>query len=298
MIKLWFNYLINESEDQKSIKAKDVGKAAVGGYIAKKSLDHGLHRIFGLRGETHTTNKETAAKIKKSGNILDPAKGGTGASIGIPKYKEASKGHIHITGYNKDTLEKGPKEFSRMTQSALRKYQPIHKKIQKLMYRVAHHKEFPSTFEKFTNGEISQQEFLKRLKSMIKTSKGKTFHVMGSEDFYNKNFHPDPDDLALRSTKAVKVSNSKLGATVKGIKTFGLKGLRSSPKTRPLVGAAILAAGGYSAAKLSSPFFSKILERIKNNKNIDYYYVRSLLKKGKRKEAIDYIKKQTNKSRH
>ena len=34
--------------------------------------------------------------------------------------------------------------------------------------------------------------------------KGKTFNVVGSEDFYNKNFMPDPDDYSLMTDKKIK----------------------------------------------------------------------------------------------
>jgi len=40
-----------------AIEGSDVANAGAGAIIAKKSLDHGLHRVFGLRGETHTTNR-------------------------------------------------------------------------------------------------------------------------------------------------------------------------------------------------------------------------------------------------
>lgn len=82
-----------------------------------------MHRLVGLRGETHTTSKDNAKLIKKSGNILDPNKGGTGASKTIPRYKDSSSGYSHITGYNDKTKIPGAsKKAIRFTQPIMKKF--------------------------------------------------------------------------------------------------------------------------------------------------------------------------------
>lgn len=281
IIEEYMIFLNNESEKQSNKLTKsDAAKASVGAFIAKKSLDHGLHRLVGLRGETHTTSKDNAKLIKKSGNILDPNKGGTGASKTIPRYKDSSSGYSHITGYNDKTKIPGAsKKVTRFTQ-------PIIKKLQKLQYRAASHPNWDAS--KFRG----KKDVIKSLSKGFSIGKTKTFHVVGSEDFYNKHFVPDSDDVALKTKKPIKVSNSKLGATIQGIKRNGLKGLKSSPKSRPLIGAAILASGGYGSYKLIEPAVKKITTKYKDA-NPDH--VKMLIKNKKFKDLKKYLENLDNK---
>jgi len=265
-------FYLNEKKDKSKITKTDVGKTVAGSVIAKKSLDHGLHRVAGLRGETHSTSDGRG--IKKSENWLDPKKGGTGASRITPDLTNLSKDHSYITGYNKDTLKKGFTTSHNVTDdiidtpAKLRNYQAFYKKDQKMGYRFGG-----------THG----------LQNKVPFRHSKTFHIMGTEDFYDKNFKPDPDDLALMTKKKLKVSNSKLGATVQGIKRYGLKGLKSAPKGRAAIGVATLAGGGYAASKLIEPLWVKMMKKYHGDNEVAY--AKSLIKKGKMKEARKYIAK-------
>ena len=254
-IKNYLDYL-NEAPKHVSdpVNVSDVTAAGAGAYVAKKSLDHGLHRMVGLRGETHTTNNQNAKKIKDSGYVLDPKKGGSGASNKSAEFKKQSTEKVHITGYNKDTIEKmgGIVPDTKTGRTSLRIVQPLSKKFQKIMYRGAAQPEW-----KFDDVEAQKKSFIKGLKP----GGAKTFHVVGSEDFYNKHFTPDPHDLALTTDKKLKVAGSKLGATFQAIKRHGLRGLKSSPITRPLIGASLVAGGAYAAKKLSDPLRNKLMKK-------------------------------------
>jgi hypothetical protein len=81
--------------------------------------------------------------------------------------------------------------------------------------------------------------------------KGRSLYIGGSDEFFNKNFKPDFDDVrALYSDKKVKVFGNRAAATLDAIRREGLpKLIKGNPK-RVLAGAAILAGGGLASQKL------------------------------------------------
>jgi hypothetical protein len=250
-----------EKYDPNKIEPQDVAGAAGSVVVAKKSLDHGLHRAFGLRGETHSTPDKTG--IQKAGNILDPSKGGTGASRIGDVHVQNSVNRVYITGYNKQSYDALIKKgYSPEQAKSMLKIQPLYKKMQAAGYKIG--------------GAHGQ-------KTNLKPKAPKTFHIVGSEEFFNKHFIPDPDDFALSTNKKLKVANSRLGATVQAIKRYGFKGLKSSPKMRPVIGVGILTVGALASAGLSMP----LLKKIKNKYELKH--VSDLVKSGEKEKAKQYL---------
>jgi len=244
------------AKEDSELRGKDLASAGAGALVAKKSLDHGLHRVFGLRGETHTTGKANAKAIREGGHYLDPAMGGTGASQMSTEFTNASKNSVHITGYNSASTGRGPMK------THINLKQPFYKKLQRRLYAAASQEGFGEAVQ--ANGWGDPSKMKKVFAKSIIPGNSKTFHVMGTEDFYN-TLTPDLDDIALKSTKRLKVAPSKLRATLQGIRRYGLSGLKSSPIGRPLIGAGILAGGGYGAYKLMQPAAHKLLSAQENS---------------------------------
>lgn len=67
----------------------------------------------------------------------------------------------------------------------------------------------------------------------------KLFFVGGTDNFFNTNFIPDSNEIALKTDKPLKVCRTKLGATFSALKRDGLSGMLQN-KYR--VGAGILIA--------------------------------------------------------
>ena len=108
--------------------------------------------------------------------------------------------------------------------------------------------------------QILQQKTAKRLgeergkvltKALIPTN-GRSLYIGGSDNYFNKNFKPDFDDVrAMYSENKIKVHGNRASATLDALKTEGegsrLKGvarlIKANPK-RALAGVAILGVGG------------------------------------------------------
>ena len=70
-----------KKQDLKNNKIFGATQTALGGYLGYKTIFQGLPRLLGIRIEYHTTSRENAELIKKSGYFLDPKFGGkTGLS--------------------------------------------------------------------------------------------------------------------------------------------------------------------------------------------------------------------------
>lgn len=219
------------------------GAAAVGGLAVK----HGAHRAVGVRLESHSTHKDNAKKIMKEGGILDPKHGGgnTGAghSVGSDSYKNESKGKVHLTGRHKNDKHgiKGPVK------------EGIRKATQRVMYRALGH-----------DFDVNKPYKGKLLKAAVGL-RGKTLYHGGSERYFDKNFKPDEHDVALTTTKKVKVHSSRGKATLATLKKYGrgshIKGaklLMKHHKGRVATGVAILGAGGTGAAHLAKKGYNKL----------------------------------------
>lgn len=220
-------------------------------FLGQQTLKSGLPRLLGVRLESHSTSRKNAKEIFKKGGYLDPNYGGTGASkaVNAGDYLENSKNYVHITGRHvnenyakRDTLK-----------------DLIHRKRQRALYRGV------------TGENIATKDVGKMASNMLKGLtgiKGKTLYVGGSDDYFNKNFIPDPDDIALKSSKKLRVHGNRATATLEALKREGngnrLKGIvklvKANPK-RALAGAAILSVGsgltGLSAKDTYNSFNSK-----------------------------------------
>lgn len=223
-------------KNNQDIKSKILGAAevATGAVAAYKGVEHGLPRILGIRTEYHVSPKENAKLIKKGNYILDPAFGGKngmsgkfGTDIFKQKFTKNSRGYIHTTGVNSST---GPRLGLDKPTGLL---QTINRKEQVLRY-----------------------------KSYSKGSK--SFCIPGIDSYFDKNFIPDCDDFALKSTQKIKCYNNRFSAMVGGLKEFGLKGMKEN-KGRVALGVAMLTTGITAAVLL----IKKGIENFKSNQNIE-----------------------------
>lgn len=96
--------------------------------------------------------------------------------------------------------------------------------------------------------------------------KGKSLYIGGGDEYFNKNFKPDFDDVrAMYSEDKIKMSGSRAGATLEALKREGggsrLKGIARLVKANPsraLAGAGILAGGGLLTAKLGQAAYRNL----------------------------------------
>lgn len=164
---------------------------------------------------------------------------------------------VHITGYNNKSVDAYSEKdlFGRSDPRGKilkSKLQPLYKKLQKQMYATAAH----------ADGDIIDPKDMVKLLKKRKEKGSKTFHVVGSEDYYNKNFSPDPDDLALTSKKKVKAAPSKFKGLINAVKREGLAGgLKSSPKSRIAIGAGLLTGGAIATKKLTDPLRERLFSK-------------------------------------
>lgn len=100
------------------------------------------------------------------------------------------------------------------------------------MYTSVGNADFRKIVEKFQNNKTTKKEKLgiifDTLKKCLFQNKTKRFCIPGIDSYFNQNFIPDCDDLALKSTKPVRVYNNRFSAMVAGLKKFGLKGMKEN----------------------------------------------------------------------
>jgi hypothetical protein len=243
--------MAKKKKDEKKEKAKAALKLASAGYIGQQTLRSGLPRALGVRLESHSTSRKNAKSILKNGGILDPNKGGAGASSNhhnkttSDTYKNNSSKYVHITGKHKNGyeallgievgkgLENNPVSNTIST---------LGRNLQRPMYRM------------FGSGKPS---FIGAVESGLGI-RGRTLYTGGTDKFFNENFIPDTDDLALKSSKPVRVYGNRLSATGAAIKKEGLINLVKANKSRVATGGAILALGGYATQKLARDGFKQL----------------------------------------
>lgn len=228
---------------RKSKKNKDnaikVAKLAGGIGLAGITVNSGVPRLLGVRLERHSVSKSTAKKILKSGGLLDPNYGGTGAiqladkSLGYSdEFKKDLSRYVYISGNKKKNLSNNP--------------------INNVLYRKAQ-----AAYYRTLAGNKEKNLFKRVSKAIVNTPaaalglKGKTLYIPGTDEYFNKNFEIDPDDaIALRTKSKVKVYGNKLNATKALIKQKGLFNLMTANKARVAAGVGILGVGGYGSYKL------------------------------------------------
>lgn len=230
-----------------------IAQIAGGSYLGYYGLKHGLPRMAGIRIEYHTTSKDNAKSIKKAGNVLDPAHGGKGGwaeKTNMTRVVKASEGYVHITGMHKDSsvIKMLPKPL----QSIQTLTYTIHRKNQNIAYKTVGNTDIMNLL-KLPSKEVSRKRITKTmLKAPIKNlfnNKTKKFCIPGIDSYFNENFIPDIDDIALKSDKPVKVYNSRFSAMIAGLKKFGLKGIKEN-KSRVAFGIGLVALGAYFGLNL------------------------------------------------
>lgn len=229
------------------------GQIAAGSYIGYQGIKHGLPRMAGIRIECHTTKKENAELIKKAGNILDPnfgGKNGWSEAVKSKSYINHSKGYIHITGIHKDT--KLLPNFGKF-ESIKGAFKPFHRVAQNIMYKTVGNIDLDKIISEVKKCKTGKDKIKLIGKTFMSPNllkdKTKRFYIPGIDSYFNKEFIPDTDDLALKTTKKLKCYNNRFSAMIAGIKEFGLKGIKEN-KGRVAFGAGLVALGLYGGAKL------------------------------------------------
>ncbi len=249
---------VEPKEESKSTSVPAaIAKIGGGAYLAYIGATSGARRALGINIEEHTTSSKNAKSIIENNMMLDPKYGGTGASKISNEAVQKSKDFVHITGFSKNlpTNSALAREFGDCSDAEREILGSLHKKGQKFTYRKAISS---PTDAGAANMKINADNIVSTL-----TGKGtKTFYISGTQDYFDKNFIADVDDIALKSTEAVKVYKTKAGAIFGGLKEFGLSGIKQN-KSRVAIGLAVLASAGFGAYKL----ISDGIKDIKNNKD-------------------------------
>ncbi|MBQ8635977.1 hypothetical protein IJ425_07490 [bacterium] len=240
------NFYPEKKQNYNSQKVKGIAQIGVAGAIGYKGITSGIRRALGVRIEEHTTSGKNAKQIIKNGCILDPQFGGTGAAATKgAKSINKSKGFIHITGFHKDG--KSIYEPRVLGGNPYPNKQGFvtweQRKTQKLVYKCA---------------SVEPTTPLKAIKEISKT---KTFYIGGTDDYFNKNFIPDTDDIALKTTEKLKVHKTKIGASIDALKREGLSGIKQN-KNRVIVGILIAT----SCFLIAYNLIKKGINNLQNNK--------------------------------
>ncbi len=214
-------------------------------------------------------------------------KNGWAAKSGLSTYIKKSENFIHITGLHKDSKIAKYLNSNKVIKRLVSLFRIVHRKIQGVMYetfgnvnieklkannddrilispiRILYRKfqclmykafgdiDFKKyeTHIKSGNKKVLAKNMVEELKNNLLRNKTKKFCISAPDSYFNENFIPDGDDIALKSTKKVKVYNNRFSAMFEGVKEFGLKGVEEN-KSRVAFGAGLLTLGTYSAVKL------------------------------------------------
>ena len=231
---------------------------AGGGYLGDLGVKHGLPRTLGLRTEYHTTDLTNANNIKKIGNYLDPACSGNNGwaeRIGGTPYIKNSQNYVHITGVHKNSHAAYifAKSDNILKKNMIAPFRTTYRTYQCLVYRMADNNIDMRKVRRSLKTS-SLKENIKTLGNLAHTymfpnNPTKRFCISAPDSYFNNNFIPDTDDIALKTTKKLKVYDTRLEAMAAGLKNFGLKGMKEN-KGRVMFGAGVLASGLYGAYKL------------------------------------------------
>lgn len=237
-----------------------VGTAQIAGgsYLGYQGLKHGLPRAAGIRIEYHTTSKENAKAIKKAGSILDPnfgGKNGWAAKVKSNYYVNNSQGYVHITGMHKNQAMPLPKKLEKYKSFIITPFRTFMRKAQNLMYRTVGNTDFEELKTYLSSSNKTKSEKLKwaskKMVTGVLNNKTEKFCIPGIDSYFNSEFIPDTDDIALKSSKSLKAYKNRFSAMLAGLKKFGLKGVKEN-KGRVAFGVGLVALGLYAAGKLIS----------------------------------------------
>lgn len=207
------NKIGNEASDKNAFGLKSGLNILTGLYFLEKGITSGLTRILGVRLEEHTTSGKNAKKIIENGCILNPEFGGTGCSKNTKQFTQKSKNYVHITGVHKD-YKKVYIHSSFVGNLPEKELMQAEKKLE----------------QKFVYKKASIPDDCKGILSKIKAFfDSKTFYIGGTDEYFNKNFIPDTDEIALKTSESLKVSKTKIGATIRALKEQGLSGIKQNP---------------------------------------------------------------------
>ena len=240
------------------------GQILAGGYLGYKSLEYGLPRALGIRIEYHTTSKENAELIKRAGNTLDPkfgGKNGFSKMVMNNEFINNSEKFIHITGMHADTpIAKKHPVYAQF-------YGFIRRFTQNIMYKNTENRDLNKfrqykkeleTLAKYDSKKATRKYIFNKISEtffgIFKKSNTKRFCIPGIDSYFNREFISDCDDVALKSSKPIKVYSNRFSAMFAGLRKFGLKGIKEN-KSRAAFGTAILALGISSAFYLISKGF-------------------------------------------
>jgi hypothetical protein len=283
--------------------SKRKGVAYLGGsaIIGQQAIRSGIPRFLGVRLESHSTSKKSAKEILKNGGILDPNRGGTGASKAVndTEYITKSKNYVHLTGKHKNHKIEAERVIRKSMDGTVLSSTPAYRyetntPIRDVIYRKSQRGLY--------RGIAGETLDIKSVRGTSKTAssilggwvgtKGKTLYVGGSDKYFNKNFIPDTDDIGLKSSKRIKVYSNRAKATLAALKQEGdgsrLKGvvklIKANPK-RALSGATILAIGSIASAKLGQAGYKnlvtndrKVKSHVRKNKTGKWSNVKSFIR--------------------
>lgn len=243
------------SRKDMAIGAAQVG---LGGVLSYKTLEQALPRALGIRTEYHITTKENARAIKKMGNFLDPkcgGKNGWSAKIKSNCFVKNSTNYVHITGIHKDTKDL-PKFLEKFPAA-----RELGRRFQLAMYKVVAYFDNPDEIARMA----PKEQVPKWIKGILFNNKTKTFYIPGVDSYFNKEFIPDFDDYALKTTNKLKCYSTRFGAMLGGLKKFGLKGILEN-KARAFGGFAFVVGAGLVAAKLIKSGIDRVTGKNKTKK--------------------------------
>ncbi|MGN0030964.1 MAG: hypothetical protein ACI37Q_03320 [Candidatus Gastranaerophilaceae bacterium] len=235
-----------------------IGAAQIAGgsYLGYQGLKHGLPRAAGIRIEYHTTSKENAQAIKRVGNILDPAYGGKNGwsqKVRSEHFVKNSERYIHLTGINKDTPMLRGRSFKKYP-FLKAPFATLYRKGQNIMYQTVGNVD-TEELKSLMGGDLTKGQrvkwIFKKMFNQTFSNKTKRFCIPGIDSYFDKEFIPDTDDIALKSSKPIRAYNNRFSAMMAGLKKFGLKGIKEN-KGRVAFGVGLLALGVYGAVKLIS----------------------------------------------
>lgn len=319
-------------EEKKKNTAKGLYFLGATGYTGQQTIRSGIPRLLGVRLESHSTSNKNAKEILKNGGILDPSKSGSGAIRALEANEGSTagfkpsdaKGKVYITGIHKNAnsrtlngIKADPKNEDLLTQVLNRKDQrmgyrgqssinwnEVNKDKDKIAQLIKDFDNSTDLNDKLAKSkeivnlktETSARTIKARGKAALKAllpTTGRSLYLGGSDEYFNKNFKPDFDDVrAMYSENKIKVHGNRATATLEALKKEGggsrLKGIakliKANPK-RALAGLAILGIGGGLTANSGKvayenlvPSDGKVKSHTRKNKSGKWSNVKSFVR--------------------
>lgn len=263
----------------------DPNKSGTGATRALEALQgiNGVTNIEQAKGKAYITGIHENANTRKLPSPLNPMLG-----VVIDPKKESPLQQVFARkeqrlGYRAQSLL----DWDYINENS-KKIKELQEKIDKNTVKTGSNKPFGNLFGNRLNFEgieadkemqKLQQKTAERLaqergkvltKALIPTN-GRSLYIGGSDDYFNKNFKPDFDDVrAMYSENKIKVHGNRASATLDALEREGggsrLKGvaklIKANPK-RALAGVAILGIGGTITAMNAKTSYDSFNPNIK-----------------------------------